>query len=253
MTEVFYGVKDRFNNGFNFVDMHIHTRASDGTMEPEEVVRKCKELKIGFAVTDHNEIESSLKCLDKGIFCVPGIEVTSIENHDVLFYFKDRKLLEDFYLKYIVGRRVNHWVLNFNKTNYKLNELIKISRDYDTLSVLAHPHCPWPKRSKGFVLRKNLIDKFDAVEGINHFMSKRMNMKTISMARKFNKPMIAGSDAHHLKYVGSALTGCRANSVKKFLEEVRAGNNIIIGDSVNVLAASLQSVELMIKDSPLFK
>lgn len=79
------------------IDLHLHTRASDGAHEPGELVRRVWLSGIRtFAVTDHDTVAGVAEARDVarlyGLECIPGIEMTSIaEGVDVhiLGYFID--------------------------------------------------------------------------------------------------------------------------------------------------------------------
>ena len=62
------------------IDMHVHTRYSDGLNSTRAIAQKAVELGIGIAITDHNEIRGALE-IDKepAILSIPGIEITSQE------------------------------------------------------------------------------------------------------------------------------------------------------------------------------
>ncbi|HHW06518.1 MAG TPA: PHP domain-containing protein [Clostridia bacterium] len=78
-------------------DLHTHSRASDGSMEPGELVGLAKELGLqGLAITDHDTVDG----LEEGLFfgrvynveVIPGIELsTDFAGHEVhlLGYFID--------------------------------------------------------------------------------------------------------------------------------------------------------------------
>jgi hypothetical protein len=68
-----------------FADLHLHTRFSDGTFTPEEVVVEGR--KHGFAalaITDHDTVEAcaaaAVACFAAGIEFLPGIELTAEQN-----------------------------------------------------------------------------------------------------------------------------------------------------------------------------
>ena len=45
-----------------YVDLHIHSTVSDGTLTPEEIVRLCLENGVGaLSVTDHDAVEGTLR------------------------------------------------------------------------------------------------------------------------------------------------------------------------------------------------
>ena len=80
-----------------FADLHLHTKFSDGTFTPEELVERAH--KLGFAaiaLTDHDTVEGCARaaaaCSTAGMDFIPGAELTA-EHADVegqiLGYFLD--------------------------------------------------------------------------------------------------------------------------------------------------------------------
>jgi 3',5'-nucleoside bisphosphate phosphatase len=66
-----------------FVDLHSHSTASDGTFAPREVVRLAKDAGlVGLALTDHDTINGLAEAVDEaqrlGITFVPGIEISAV-------------------------------------------------------------------------------------------------------------------------------------------------------------------------------
>jgi predicted metal-dependent phosphoesterase TrpH len=69
----------------DFIDLHVHSNASDGTLSPEETVALAKEKKLSaIALTDHDTtagIQEACRAGARlGIEVVPGIEVSSNYN-----------------------------------------------------------------------------------------------------------------------------------------------------------------------------
>ncbi len=65
-----------------FVDLHVHSNASDGTFSPSQVVELAKNAGLdAFALTDHDTPAGVPEALEKGrdlnIEVIPGIEVSS--------------------------------------------------------------------------------------------------------------------------------------------------------------------------------
>lgn len=65
-----------------FVDLHVHSNASDGTFSPSQVVELAKNSGLdAFALTDHDTTAGVPEALEKGrdlnIEVIPGIEVSS--------------------------------------------------------------------------------------------------------------------------------------------------------------------------------
>mgnify|MGYP000754156478 CR=1 FL=1 len=66
----------------DFVDLHVHSNASDGTCSPSQVVELAKNAGLdAFALTDHDTTAGVPEALEKGrdlnIEVIPGIEVSS--------------------------------------------------------------------------------------------------------------------------------------------------------------------------------
>jgi len=78
-----------------YVDLHTHTTASDGTCEPKENVRIAKEAGLAaLAITDHDTVAGIAEAKEAGaqfgIEVIPGIEVSSVargQDIHVLGYF----------------------------------------------------------------------------------------------------------------------------------------------------------------------
>ena len=62
-----------------FLDLHVHTTASDGTFEPSEILKKAKEENLDvIAITDHDTIEGIEKVQStQDILFIPGIEISA--------------------------------------------------------------------------------------------------------------------------------------------------------------------------------
>lgn len=65
-----------------YIDLHIHTTASDGTLTPEETVRRAAEKRLAaIAVTDHDTAAGAAEALGYaeryGVEVVPAIEISA--------------------------------------------------------------------------------------------------------------------------------------------------------------------------------
>jgi hypothetical protein len=77
------------------VDLHMHTNASDGDLEPEELVARCAAAGLGtIAVTDHNSTvhvtRAAAECEQRGLELIPACEISTRwqgREHHLLAYF----------------------------------------------------------------------------------------------------------------------------------------------------------------------
>lgn len=97
----------------SYIDLHVHSSASDGSLTPEEVVDLAKHTGLtAFALTDHDTVEGVERALVhaekiKDIEVIPGTELSC--------YYNNREI-------HIVGLFINH------KDETFLNELQKLER-----------------------------------------------------------------------------------------------------------------------------
>jgi predicted metal-dependent phosphoesterase TrpH len=106
-----------------FVDLHIHTTASDGTFTPVQIVHMAMEKGLSaIAITDHDSVDGIAPALEAGrrygFEVVPGIEIGVLDEPerdlidvDILGYFIDHSnTLLRTTLKKIKGSRWN-WLI----------------------------------------------------------------------------------------------------------------------------------------------
>lgn len=97
----------------NYIDLHVHSSASDGSLTPEEVVNLAKESGLRyFALTDHDTVDGVERALVQAgkyddLDVIPGIELSC--------YYKNREI-------HIVGLFVDH------TDQFFLDELLKLKQ-----------------------------------------------------------------------------------------------------------------------------
>jgi predicted metal-dependent phosphoesterase TrpH len=142
-------------------DIHIHTTASDGRLDPLEVVEVAKDARLAaVSITDHDTIEGYFKAekyaQQLGIELIPGVEITASfdekEVHILAYYFDpESESLNKLLLAQRVGRR--------ERIKGIINTLIDLGLDIDYEEVRAEanganigrPHVAQVLIQKGYV------------------------------------------------------------------------------------------------------
>ncbi len=219
------------------VDMHIHTRYSDGLNSSHAIAKRAMALGIGVAVTDHNEIQGAIE-IDKAshILSIPGIEITSREGSHLLVYFYETESLKRFYRVDVVpfmGGGV------MSSLSLSMEEIIQRARGYRTVVVFAHPYCAaytgvcnlhFPKERLD-----NLMLSVDGVEVINAGNLNKWNLQCAVLGFNLNKAVTGGSDAHSLNHIGRAVTYLPGEASREaFLDAVKQCRVKVIGKELNI-------------------
>jgi len=225
-------------NKYTVVDLHFHTHYSDGNNSIEEIARQAEKLGIGVAITDHNEIKGAVEIDSyKDILSIPGIEITSKEGTHILVYFYDVKSLKRFYendVKPFLGDTV------MSSTSLKMEEIIKRSRAFKTVTVFPHPYSPVFTGIYNDYFPEERLDRLfkmvDGVEVVNSGNLKKWNLKCALLGFNLNKAITGGSDGHTLVCLGKVVSYAQCkHSRKAFLDAVSKKKNKVIGKEINML------------------
>lgn len=227
----------------NFVDMHHHSTYSDGFSSPGIIAKVAKKNNFGVCITDHNEIKGSL-LLSKKVFTIPSIEVTSRQSKDILVYFYSFSDLISFWEKEIKCKIKNNRGFNFNKTSVDLFGLLDKIKEYNGISVLAHPFAKFSKTSYNLLNDKSFLKKLGGIESHN-FVCGQFE-KSYNHVKKFNKPLTAGGDSHSITKF-NVMTGSYATDIDSFLDDIIKKKNIIYYE--NDIIRRLYEVFFIIKNN----
>jgi predicted metal-dependent phosphoesterase TrpH len=165
-------------------DLHVHSIYSpDSQITPKDLIYFAKKHGLNaVAITDHNIVEGALKIAKEttDLLIIPGIEVSSANGH-------------------IVGLNVREVI----PKGLRVDETVDKIHAAGGVAIACHPFALF----KGS-LQKNVSDKFDAIETINAraFPFSRSCKKAEEVAKKFNLPRVAGTDAHYAPQVGYGYT-----------------------------------------------
>ena len=172
------------------IDCHCHTIFSkhwlwgfDALNTPLEMIKAAMKRGInGLAITDHNTVKGSLVAKKiakrfKNFIIITGSEIKTKEGE-------------------IIGLDIKEDV----PMNLSIEETIEKIHDLGGIAVAPHPFGSYIFRK---CAGKNAI-KADAIEVYNSTLTKKQNEKALILAKKFKKPITAGSDAHSAREVGRA-------------------------------------------------
>ena len=193
---------------YTVVDLHFHSRHSDGSNSIEEIAHYAKELNIGIAITDHNAVDGAVE-IDayKDILSIPGIEVTSLEGAHIIVYFYDIKSLQQFYTQEVQPFMGNDIM---SSTTLRMEEIITRARNYRSVVIFPHPSCAvYTGVCNTYFTearRQELFNMVDGVEVINSGNLKKQNLKCALLGFNLDKAITGGSDGHLLGHMGKVVT-----------------------------------------------
>jgi predicted metal-dependent phosphoesterase TrpH len=235
---------------YTFVDMHVHTKYSHDSKTPIDwLVKRAEQLGIGIAITDHKHAEGAIEASKQSkVLVIPGIEIASRENKEILLYFYSAKDLDEYYNKYLKNRsysriKPKHGITKSFvavRSDLKMNQLIDLADRYSCLKSIPHPYTYLNRSSYMFFAKKKLrpsMRRIDAVEVVNSSNRSYMNKKAMGWAMRRDKALTAGSDAHNLSELGNSVVACKADSASEFLDAIKKKKNIIIGEEMGTREA----------------
>lgn len=212
------------------LDMHTHTQYSHDCSTNLKVFGEIlKTNDLGVSVTDHNEIKGVyyLKKLFPELLIIPGIEVTSINSKDLLFYFERYSELEEFYKRHIEPNK--KLTRRTNKTTLSTKYVLDIATDYNALSVLPHPFMRLKGSARDVKKDLSLLKNVKGVEVFNASKSFKDNKKSLEFANKYDLPRTGGSDSHIKSTLGNALTLTTQDNIADIFSEILKKNVKIVG------------------------
>lgn len=162
-------------------DTHVHTTASDGSLETGSVVSAARKSGLDYIfITDHNNYSQNYMLpMESDITVLPGMEWTHYDGHAGLLG---------------VQRPINHaFCINHEKEAW---ELLDQARQNGAVVVLNHPFCPacgWH-----FGMER---DGYDMIELINGGLEYSANRKCLmwwhqKLCEGKRIPVLGGSDFH---------------------------------------------------------
>lgn len=185
------------------MDLHLHTK--EGSMDGHADVISCAlELKkcgfTGMMVSDHNSYKGYIAYESQkaaypeldNFHVLKGLKYDTRDGGHILIILPDGVESSLFTVRGMTIRRLQLLV-------HSMGGVCGMSHPYGN-GYFAAMHTNHVKKSIG------LQRGFDFIEVFNNHISDEANADAASLAAKLNKPGTAGSDAHNLRYVGTAVT-----------------------------------------------
>jgi len=208
-------------------DMHCHTKEGslDGKVPIEDYIAALISKGFGgMMVSDHNSYDGYRKWKQvaqgkafKNFMVLKGIEYDTIDAGHILV---------------IMPERIELKILEMR--GLPVQFLIDIVHKYGGVLGPAHPCGEKYLSITNTSKHRNqlaVMDKFDFVEGFNSCESADSNRRAMEIARQFQKPVTAGSDAHKMDCVGLAYTELpdKVQCESDFIACIKANGIISVG------------------------
>ena len=220
------------------VDLHFHSHYSDGHNTVAAIAKKARDLGIGIAITDHNEIRGAVE-IDgyPDVFSIPGIEMTSKEGTHILIYFYSMDNLEAFYNDDVIPYMGNDIM---SSTTLEMEEIIKRARKFKTVIIFPHPFCGVYTGIQNSYFsedrRERIFPMIDGVEVINSENMNKSNLSSALLGFNLNKGITGGSDGHRVSQMGKVVTyaPCK-RSRKAFLDAIKKKKTKVVGKEIDLI------------------
>lgn len=220
------------------VDLHFHSNYSDGLNSIPKIAAKVRDLGIGIAITDHNEIRGALE-IDTydDIFSIPGIEITSSEGSHLLVYFYETNELEKFYEKDVIPHMGQGVMSSLSLT---MEQVIERAKNYKCVIIFAHPYCAMYTGVCNIQFSQEALDRLfklvHGVEVINASNLNKWNLKCSVLGFNLNKSMVGGSDGHSLGHMGRVVSYAQCEQSRTaFLDAICRKENMVSGKEIHII------------------
>lgn len=175
------------------IDMHVHTRGSDGHGSPQDIVRGAKRAKLdGLCLTDHHltytaeSLEVARALRQAGLLVFHGCEYSTSWGHMLIYGVN----VEDFSWGYYPSPR-------------------RVIREVNAAGGLCVPAHPYKGYRKFYGDRVGSITGVAGIEVANGkcaFQNPVVNRKASRIADVYAMGMFGGSDAHRPRQIGLCYT-----------------------------------------------
>ena len=187
---------------FDYVNLHIHSKFSDGKAEFEDIIQQAKELGYKkIAICDHNTVEGHKLYQDEVL--IPAVEFDcccgSVFLHLLAYGIDVNNPVLDEFMAKSKSETEADIVRIFAKRDIK--RLINAIHEAGGIAVLAHPACCWALNLDKFV-GKLVSYGLDGIEVHYPYRRHRAIIRFASLrqikdiAEKYNLIITGGTDCH---------------------------------------------------------
>lgn len=212
-------------------DLHIHsTHSRDGESDISSIIKAAVAHNLDvIAITDHDETcgaDEAVRCsrtLAPNLLIIPGVEISTREGH-------------------IIALGVTGDI----RTGLSARETVKTIREMGGVAIAPHPFHRFRhgvgRRDKRVLLDVDAIEVFNSRYIVGQTGSH--NKRAYRFASMHNISKVAGSDAHHARYVGYGTTWIDAEkNIQSVLDAIRSGKTRIVGKKTPLRSYTRQSVK----------
>ena len=183
------------------IDFHTHSYFSDGLNRLKNYEKLKKEKEIYFAITDHNTCEGVCRFRKRGAnWLIPGEEILVIWDET-----EDKEKKGD-----LIGLFLNESIPR--ATN--VFEAIDRIKEQGGLAYLPHMY----DKIRNAVSSEEVAKKVDIIEVVNGRSSTKVDEKAYQTAKKLNKAMAGGSDAHMPMELGTVYTEINCEDINELFD-----------------------------------
>jgi predicted metal-dependent phosphoesterase TrpH len=184
----------RFGAALGRADLHVHSSWSDGAQSPEAIVRAAAGRVDVIALTDHDEIRGARRARafaaehpELGVDVVVGEEISTLNGHLIGLWLDERV-----------------------PPGLPALRSIELIHEQGGVAVVAHPFHPIRGAARGHRSIGAMVNDLplDAIEVVNNagVFSRLYDAWAAVHNLEWMLPVTAGSDAHDVWYLGSAVT-----------------------------------------------